>query len=73
MSSYPKWLYHATKEPALVDNVEAHEALGAGWYESPADVVYKAPPAKDVLEDAESLTDLVKPLYAKAVASKKVK
>lgn len=38
MSSYPKWLYHATKDALLVPDEVAHKALGAGWYESPADV-----------------------------------
>ena len=33
---YPKWLYSADKEPALVKDEAAHEALGQGWVESPA-------------------------------------
>ena len=36
MSSYPKWLYHSEKEPRVVADVAAHQALGAGWVESPA-------------------------------------
>ena len=36
MSSYPKWLYSAGKEPALVADEAAHGALGSGWVESPA-------------------------------------
>lgn len=38
MAAYPKWLYHPTKAPALVQDEAAHKALGAGWVESPADV-----------------------------------
>ena len=38
MSSYPKWLYHPTKEAVVVQDEAAHKALGAGWVESPADV-----------------------------------
>lgn len=36
--SYPKWLYHAEKEPIVVKDQKEHEALGAGWVESPADI-----------------------------------
>lgn len=35
---YPKWLYHAEKEAVLVVDHAAHRALGAGWYESPAEI-----------------------------------
>ena len=37
MSSYPKWLYHPSKEALVVPDEAAHKALGAGWYASPAD------------------------------------
>jgi hypothetical protein len=37
MASYPKWLYHPTKEALVVPDEAARKALGAGWYESPAD------------------------------------
>ncbi len=37
MSSYPKCLYHATKEPVIVPDEAAHKALGAEWKESPAE------------------------------------
>jgi hypothetical protein len=43
--SYPKWLYHPTKEAVIVTDEAAHKALGAGWVESPADVK----PAVDVM------------------------
>ena len=32
---YPKWLYNKGGS-TLVKSVEEHEALGSGWYESPA-------------------------------------
>lgn len=38
MSSYPKWLYHPTKEATVVPDEAAYKALGQGWVESPADV-----------------------------------
>ncbi len=42
MTSYPKWLYHATEAPVLVETLEAHRARGAAWAESPAEVVRPA-------------------------------
>lgn len=36
MSSYPKWLYHPTKEARIVADEAAHQALGPEWVESPA-------------------------------------
>lgn len=38
MASYPKWLYHSAKAPVLVKDEAEHKALGAEWFESPADV-----------------------------------
>jgi hypothetical protein len=43
--SYPKWLYHPTKEALIVPDEAAHKALGPGWYESPAD--FPPAPAQD--------------------------
>jgi hypothetical protein len=37
MQSYPKWLYHPTQAPRVVDDEAAHKALGSDWAESPAD------------------------------------
>lgn len=34
--SYPKWLYHREESPKVVNDPDEHEALGAGWEESPA-------------------------------------
>lgn len=33
---FPKWKYHPVKDPLIVGNKEAEEALGPGWHESPA-------------------------------------
>jgi hypothetical protein len=35
--NYPKWKYHATKDPVVVQSKEEEKALGKGWTESPAD------------------------------------
>lgn len=35
--SYPKFLYHRTEKPVVVNSKEEHAALGKEWKESPAD------------------------------------
>jgi hypothetical protein len=35
MDHFPKFLYHATESPCLVDSVAEMTALGPGWYETP--------------------------------------
>jgi hypothetical protein len=34
---FPKWKYHPSKEAVIVGNKDAEEALGEGWFNSPAD------------------------------------
>lgn len=34
---YPKWKYHATREPVLVHSAAEAEALGTEWGDSPAE------------------------------------
>lgn len=64
MTSYPKWLYHPTLPAALVADEVAHKALGAGWFESPADV--KLPTKKETEEiakkDASTIAELTEEL-----------
>lgn len=38
MELYPKWKYAADGRSIVVDDADAEEALGEGWYNSPADV-----------------------------------
>lgn len=33
---YPKYLYHESKEPVVVNSKDEHEELGKGWEETPA-------------------------------------
>lgn len=35
-NQYPKWKYHATEKPVMVDSEEAEKALGKGWKDTPA-------------------------------------
>ena len=46
---YPKVLYSKTAAPVTVADETAHQALGAGWYESPdcRDVGDEGPPPPD--------------------------
>ena len=37
MDQYPKWLYHRTNDPVIVNDPDEHLALGRGWEESPVD------------------------------------
>ena len=37
MAEYPKWKYHRTLEPVVVDDPDAEAALGPGWFDSPVD------------------------------------
>jgi hypothetical protein len=36
-TEYPKWLYHASEDPKIVNDPDEHEALGEGWRESPVE------------------------------------
>ena len=42
---YPKWKYHATEQPVVVESAEQEEALGKEWADSPAAFEKKAAPA----------------------------
>nr|BFD63164.1 hypothetical protein BdHM001_18450 [Bdellovibrio sp. HM001] len=33
---YPKWIYHKTQAPKIVNNEVEHEQAGEGWEETPA-------------------------------------
>ena len=35
---YPKWKYHATKDPIIVESKLEDDALGPEWVNSPADM-----------------------------------
>ena len=37
MSEFPKWKYHATHKPILIQTVEQEERLGEAWKNSPAE------------------------------------
>ena len=45
--SYPKWKYHKTEEPQLVESEEQEKELGGEWKESPADFESSAEEVKE--------------------------
>lgn len=56
--AFPKWKYHKDKAPVLVQSDQDEAALGAGWVNSPADVVAQgAAPAVPVIESADIRAD----------------
>lgn len=71
MSGYPKWLYSATHEPALVQDEAGHKALGSGWFESPAEATASAlRHAPATKAEPQTLGELAEDLGAKAEAPK---
>lgn len=53
MDKYPRWKYAADGRSIVVDDADAEEALGDGWYDSPADV-----PDPDAVPEADALDAL---------------
>lgn len=47
MHTHPKWKYHATLPNTLVDDKKAEEALGDGWFDTPADAAADAALAEE--------------------------
>lgn len=37
MQTHPKWKFHATEQAVMVDDERAEEALGEGWFDTPAE------------------------------------
>lgn len=48
---YPRWRYHATKPDTLVHSEKEEKALGAGWFDNPA----QARPSKAEPTPAEQI------------------
>lgn len=53
MDQFPKWKYAADGRTLIVDDAESEEALGDGWYDTPADI-----PDPDAEDDAADLDAL---------------
>lgn len=63
--SYPKWLYHPSKEPVIVRDEAAHLALGPEWAESPALVAVAKPAPKPPEKPSNGATGPAKPTKVK--------
>lgn len=63
--NHPKWKYHATLPAVVVDDADAEQDLGLGWYDSPAEALEAVAAIDD--EDAAEQAELYrKELLAKA-------
>lgn len=51
MSTHPKWKYHSKEPAVIVDDEDAEEALGLGWYDTPAEALENAEPEEDDSEE----------------------
>jgi hypothetical protein len=51
--SYPKFLYHPTKEAVVVQDEAAHKALGPNWFESPVEAQAVKPEPKQEAKPAK--------------------
>lgn len=36
-TSYPKWMYHATKSAIVIGGLDEKDALGPEWFEAPVE------------------------------------
>lgn len=56
---YPKWVYHKTEKPFIVQNAEEHDALPEGWYTDPdiASGAHTAPPPLATAMDGDDLSN----------------
>lgn len=54
--NFPTWRYHATEQPALVQDAAELQALGEGWADTPAAFEASAAPVPelDYTEDDDS-------------------
>lgn len=52
MSQYPKWKYHSVEQALIVDDRDAEESLGQGWFDTPAEAL-----ASVVDDDDDAKTD----------------
>ena len=50
---YPKFLYHATESARIVKSEAEHQAIGAGWYESPVEAIEPVKRGKRGKKDSE--------------------
>lgn len=51
--SYPKWIYHKTEAPKVVNSKEEHDQKGKGWQETPFEQDQEQIPTKEESTEAE--------------------
>jgi hypothetical protein len=52
---FPKWKYHATKSPVLVDNPYQEKRLGGGWQDAPFPDAEAVPSEEELRLENEQL------------------
>lgn len=57
MQTHPKWKYHASLSAVMVDDEAAEEALGEGWFDTPAEAEEAAPEDGDSGDDGDKITE----------------
>jgi len=57
MENYPKWLYHAKKEPVIVQSAEEQKSLGKGWEEAPIEKELKVKNDTQVSEESKPVKE----------------
>jgi hypothetical protein len=74
--SYPKWIYHKTEQPKIVQTKEEHDSLKGDWKEVPFESVEKQVEAAEkpqTSETEENHTPDVKAPEAKVILRKSKK
>lgn len=51
--SYPKWIYHKTEAPKVVNSKEGHDQAGKGWEEAPFAQDQEQVPTKEEQTETE--------------------
>lgn len=59
MKHYPKWVYHFSASPKIVESQEEYESLDEGWFDHPSHVTPPPAPGEES-DDALASTSATK-------------
>lgn len=57
MYTHPKWKYHATEQAVVVDDDDSEQALGDGWFDTPAEAKEAAEQSTKLPADGDEITE----------------
>jgi hypothetical protein len=60
MKHYPKWVYHFSASPKIVESQEEYESLDEGWCDHPSQVTPPPAPGEEEADD-DALASATKP------------